>query len=43
MDDYYSLLGIETDASVDDIRGAYRDAKDGIDTSSDSGRANAAK
>jgi uncharacterized RDD family membrane protein YckC len=43
MDDYYSLLGIDADASVDDIRGAYRDAKEGLDTTSDFGRANAAK
>jgi len=43
MDDYYSLLGIDVDASVDDIRGAYRDAKEGIDTTSDAGRASAAK
>jgi uncharacterized RDD family membrane protein YckC len=43
MDDYYSLLGIDADASVDDIRGAYRDAKEGLDTTSDLGRANAAK
>jgi curved DNA-binding protein CbpA len=43
MDDYYSLLGIDSDASVDDIRGAYREAKDALDTSSDSGRSNAAK
>ena len=43
MDDYYSLLGIDADASVDDIRGAYRVRKDGIDTASDVGRADAAK
>jgi uncharacterized RDD family membrane protein YckC len=43
MDDYYSLLGIDADASVDDIRGAYRVRKDGLDTASDSGRADAAK
>jgi curved DNA-binding protein CbpA len=43
MDDYYSLLGIDADASVDDIRGAYRERKDGIDTGSDAGRADAAR
>lgn len=43
MDDYYSLLGIDADASVDDIRGAYRELKNGLDTSSDAGRADAAK
>ncbi|MDQ1449486.1 MAG: hypothetical protein QOC79_2457 [Actinomycetota bacterium] len=43
MDDYYSLLGVEAGASVDDIRGAYRVRKDGLDTASDSGKADAAK
>ena len=43
MDDYYSLLGIDADASVDDIRGAYRVRKDGLDTASEAGRADAAK
>jgi F0F1-type ATP synthase assembly protein I len=43
MDDYYALLGVETDASVDDIRGAYRDRKNGIDTTNASGRASAAQ
>ena len=43
MDDYYSLLGIDADASVDDIRGAYRVRKEGLDTASDAGRADAAK
>ncbi|HEV7524303.1 MAG TPA: RDD family protein [Acidimicrobiia bacterium] len=43
MDDYYSLLGIDADASVDDIRGAYRIRKDGLDTAGDAGRADAAK
>jgi len=43
MDDYYSLLGIDKDASVDDIRGAYRTRKDGLDTASDAGKADAAK
>ena len=43
MDDYYSLLGIDADASVDDIRGAYRLRKDGLDTASEAGRADAVK
>ncbi|HUI49733.1 MAG TPA: RDD family protein [Acidimicrobiia bacterium] len=43
MDDYYSLLGVEPGASVDDIRGAYRERKNGIDTSSESGRSDAAR
>jgi curved DNA-binding protein CbpA len=43
MDDYYSLLGIDADATVDDIRGAYRVRKDGLDTGSDAGRADAVK
>jgi uncharacterized RDD family membrane protein YckC len=38
MDDYYSLLGVDADASVDDIRGAYRLRKDGLDTGSEAGR-----
>jgi curved DNA-binding protein CbpA len=43
MDDYYSLLGVDAGASVDDIRGAYRVRKDGLDTASDAGKADAAK
>ena len=43
MDDYYSLLGVDADATVDDIRGAYRERKDGLDTASDAGKADAAK
>jgi curved DNA-binding protein CbpA len=43
MDDYYSLLGIDAEASVDDIRGAYRDRKNDLDTTSESGRASAAR
>lgn len=43
MDDYYALLGVDADASVDDIRGAYRERKDGIDTGSESGKASAAR
>jgi uncharacterized RDD family membrane protein YckC len=43
MDDYYSLLGIDVDASVDDIKGAYRLRKDGLDTGSEAGRSDAVK
>jgi len=43
MDDYYSLLGVDADATVDDIRGAYRVRKDGLDTGSEAGRADAVK
>ncbi len=43
MDDYYSLLGIDADASVDDIRGAYRVRKEGLDTATDAGKADAAR
>jgi curved DNA-binding protein CbpA len=38
MDDYYSLLGIDAEASVEDIRGAYRTRKEGLDTGSEAGR-----
>ena len=42
MDDYYELLGVETNAPVDDIRAAYRDKKAAIDTSAnDSARTQA--
>jgi hypothetical protein len=43
MDDYYDLLGVDAAASVDDIRGAYRERKNGIDTTSADGRASAAR
>lgn len=43
MDNYYSLLGIDTDASVEDIRGAYRTRKEGLDTASEAGRNDAIK
>ncbi len=43
MDDYYAMLGVDADASVDDIRGAYREQKNGIDTTSESGKASAAR
>ena len=43
MDDYYTLLGVEPDAATDQIRTAYRDRKATIDTSSESGKVDAAK
>src|SRR5665213_2031495 len=43
MDDFYSLLGIDADASVEDIRGAYRTRKEGLDTASEAGRNDAIK
>ena len=30
MDDYYSIIGVEADASVDDIRSAYRERKEAL-------------
>ena len=43
MDDYYSLLGVDSDATVDDIRSAYRSRKDSIDAASDTGKADVAR
>jgi uncharacterized RDD family membrane protein YckC len=43
MDDYYGLLGVDADATVDDIRGAYRERKNDIDTTSAGGRESAAQ
>ncbi len=43
MDDYYTLLGVDPDAATDEIRTAYRDRKATIDTSSESGKVDAAK
>ena len=43
MDDYYSLLGVDAEASVDDIRGAYRIRKESLDTGSEAGRNDAVK
>jgi uncharacterized RDD family membrane protein YckC len=42
-DDYYDLLGIEPGAARDEIRSAYRVRKDSLDTSSETGRAEAAR
>ncbi len=42
-DDYYTLLGVDADAPVDEIRAAYRDRKSTIDTASEQGRADAAQ
>lgn len=42
-DDYYNMLGVDPDATTDDIRAAYRVRKDALDTGSDSGKADAAK
>ena len=43
MDDYYDLLGVESDAARDDIRTAYRDRKAALDASSERGKAEAAQ
>ena len=43
MDDYYSMLGVDADARIDDIRDAYRARKDSLDTASDTGKADAAR
>ncbi len=43
MDDYYSLLGVDAEASVEDIRGAYRTRKESLDTGSEAGRNDALK
>jgi Flp pilus assembly protein TadB len=42
-DDYYTLLGVDPDATTDDIRTAYRTRKDALDTATDAGKADAAK
>jgi uncharacterized RDD family membrane protein YckC len=43
MDDYYSLMGVEPDAPVDDIRAAYRDKKAAIVGTTDADKVNAKK
>ena len=35
MDDYYDMLGVDADASTDDIKAAYREMKDGLAASTD--------
>jgi curved DNA-binding protein CbpA len=42
-DDYYTLLGVDPDATTDDIRLAFRTRKDALDTATDAGKADAAK
>src|SRR3954452_8274606 len=38
MDDYYELLGVESDAQTEDIRVAYRERKAALDNTTDAGR-----
>jgi curved DNA-binding protein CbpA len=37
MDDYYDMLGVDADASTDEIRAAYRELKQGLDSSTEDG------
>src|SRR4051794_41065615 len=43
MDDYYTLLGVDHDASTDDIRSAYRERKAALDSSDGGSKADAAQ
>src|SRR5262245_27600615 len=43
MDDYYDLLGVDSDAARDEIRAAYRDRKAALDASTEKGKAEAAQ